>query len=70
MPGAAAQICSITASGTAVPVGLFGEVRKTRSGRTSATAARARSGSMPKSVSLAPLIHRVLVVRAMIGCIE
>jgi len=32
MPGAAAHTASITGSGRAVPVGLFGEVRNTTSG--------------------------------------
>ncbi len=41
MPGAAAQTASITRGASAVPVGLFGEVRKTRSGWQSRMAARA-----------------------------
>ena len=70
MPGAAAHTASITGSGRAVPVGLFGEVRKTRSGWYSRTTAAARSWSMPKSSSLAAGIQPVLVTAAMIGCIE
>ena len=49
---------------------LFGEVRKTTSGRSSRTSATAWPASSPKSRSRRPLSHRVPVLRAMIGCIE
>ena len=41
MPGAASQIAAMRSRGTAVPVGLFGEVTKTTSGARSRTCAAA-----------------------------
>ena len=70
MPGAAAQTAPITSGASAVPVGLFGEVRKTRSGWCSRIAARAGPGSSPKPASRAPLTQRVPVASAISGCIE
>ncbi len=70
IPGAAAQMASITPGVSAVPVGLFGEVRNTRSGCSDLIRPAARSGSMPKSPSRAPLIHPVPVASAISGCIE
>ena len=57
--------------GSAVPVGLFGEQRKTRSG----SAARACSTAEPTSrskvpASRCPSTHRVPRDSTMIGCIE
>ena len=69
-PGAAAQMASISAIGAAVPVGLLGEVRKTRCGRCPAITATARSGSSPKSSSRAAEIQPVQVTRASSGCME
>jgi hypothetical protein len=70
MPGAASPTASITASGSAVPVGLFGEVRNTTSGRSSLMTAAARAGSRPKPASRAAGTQAVLVARAISGCIE
>ena len=70
MPGAAAQTASMTASGVADPVGLFGEVRKTRSGWCRLTAAAASAGSRPKSLARSAAIHLVEVVWLISGCIE
>ena len=69
-PGAASQIASITSIGAAVPVGLFGEVRKTRLGCASFMARAARSGSRPKSSSRSTSIQVVHVTLAIRGCIE
>src|SRR6201997_4942544 len=70
MPGAATHAASITASGVADPVGLFGEVRKTRSGWWRRTAAAASAGSRLKSLLRSAAIHRVEVVWLIRGCIE
>jgi hypothetical protein len=70
MPGAAAQTASTTSSGSAVPVGLLGEVRKTTSGAVSRTWSAALPGSSRKPSARSPSRHVVLVDRAMIGCIE
>src|SRR5579875_3079898 len=50
-PGAASQTASITGSGAAAPVGLFGEVRKTSCGPACVIARAAASWSRPKSGS-------------------
>ncbi len=68
MPGAAAHTASITASGRAVPVGLLGEVRNTRSGWCSPIAWTTAAAFRPKSASRLPLIHRVPVAREISGC--
>ena len=60
----------IVSSATAVPVGLFGLVTKTTSGRTSRTWAAAAAASMVKSARRCPSTHAVPVPAAMIGCIE
>lgn len=60
----------MTSSGRAVPVGLFGEVRNTTSGRCSSIIATAASGSIAKSSSRRPSVQRVFVPPAMIGCME
>ena len=73
MPGAASHTSSIVLSGSAVPVGLFGEARNTRSGWNSRTAATARPGSSPNPsspASRAPGTQRVAVICVMTGCIE
>ena len=57
-------------SSTAVPVGLFGLVTKTTSGRTSRTWATAASTSIVKSARRWPSTQAVLVLPEMIGCIE
>jgi hypothetical protein len=57
-------------SSTAVPVGLFGLVTKTTSGRTSRTWAAAAATSMVKSGRRCPSTHDVPVPAEMIGCIE
>src|ERR1700691_2337996 len=62
MPGAASYTASITASGSAVPVGLFGDVRKTRSGPSSRTVATAVAGGRYPAgarVLRGLLVHRV-----------
>ena len=69
-PGAASQIASISASGAAVPVGLFGEVRKTRLGLFSWMTRAARSGSRPKSSSRFAAAQPVQVTWAISGCME
>ena len=69
-PGAAAHTASISPIGAAVPVGLFGEVRKTRSGWCSLITAAARSGSRPKSSSRAAETQPVQVTRAISECME
>ena len=70
MPGAAWHTASMTASGRAVPVGLFGEVRKTTDGRASLISGLARSGSMLKSASRHAASQPVQVTLAISGCIE
>jgi hypothetical protein len=57
-------------SATAVPVGLFGLVTNTTSGRCSSIAATARSGSMVKSSARGAVSHWVWVSRAYSGYIE
>ena len=70
-PGsAAAHTASISSIGAAVPVGLFGEVRKTRSGWVRLIASAARSGSRPKSSSRAAETQPVQVTRAISECME
>ena len=69
-PGAAAQIASMTSIGAAVPVGLFGEVRKTRLGWACLMARAASSGSRRKSSSRSTSIQLVHVTRAISGCME
>ena len=69
-PGAAAQTASISAIGAAVPVGLFGEVRKTRLGRCSVITRAARSGSRPKSSSRSAETQPVQVTLAISECME
>ena len=70
MPGASASTASTVASGSAVPVGLFGLVRKTTSGACSRTCAAASCGLMPNSASRTPGRQRVPVPAVMISCIE
>jgi hypothetical protein len=70
MPGAAPQTASITSSPADVPVGLFGEVRKTTAGCASLTARAARSGSRPKSSSRSAATQPVQVTLAIRGCME
>ena len=60
----------IVSSATAVPVGLFGLVTKTTSGRTSRTCAAAAAASMVKSSRRWPSTQPVPVPAEMIGCIE
>ena len=55
---------------TAVPVGLFGLVINTTSGRCSRTAATAASGSMVKSSRRGKVIQRLWVLRAYSGYME
>jgi hypothetical protein len=55
---------------TAVPVGLFGLVINTTSGRVSSTAAWAASGSMVKSSRRGAVYHSLWVSRAYSGYIE
>ena len=69
-PGAAAQTASISAIGAAVPVGLFGEVRKTRLGWCSVITRAARSGSRPKSSSRSAETQPVQVTLAISECME
>ena len=69
MPGAAAQAASITAGGSAVPVGLFGEVRNTSPGWCLRMASTTPARSRPKSASRAALAHPVAVAPAISGCI-
>ena len=69
-PGAAAQTALTVSSGSAVPVGLFGDGSSTTVGRCSAITARACSTSREKSSSRCPTTQPVLASRAYSGYIE
>ena len=69
-PGAASAMARTVASGSAVPVGLLGEVRSTTSGFSCAISASARSMSTEKSSLRCPATQRVWVLRAYSGYIE
>ena len=58
------------ASGSAVPVGLFGDGSSTTLGRSRSTSSRAASGSSAKSSARRPSTQRVPVSRAYSGYIE
>ena len=65
----------MTSNGSAVPVGLFGEQRKTIDGSCSRACSAADSGGQVEGVGLArvprsPSTHVVPSVSLMIGCIE
>ncbi len=66
----ASYSASTVSSATAVPVGLFGLVTKTTSGRSSRTCAAAAVASMVKSSRRWPSTQAVPVPAEMIGCIE
>src|SRR5699024_4884927 len=70
MPGAASKIARVVSNGSAVPVGLLGEVRITTSGCQAATHSTAWLASTVKSSDLRAVIHRVWVSRAYSGYIE
>ncbi len=70
MPGAAAQIVSITSSGSAVPVGLFGDASRTTSGWCCVSWSRAYATSMVKSSARRAATQAVCVSRAYCGYIE
>ena len=70
MPGATSSTASTVSGGSAVPVGLFGEVRNTTAGRCAATCAAAAAAGTVKSASRVPSTHPVAVPVAMISCIE
>ena len=65
-PGATSQMARMVSRLTAVPVGLFGLVISTTSGRASSTAAAAASGSMVKS-SRRGTVHHSLCVAGVLG---
>lgn len=67
---AASRTASTVASGSAVPVGLFGLVSRTTDGRCRRICSRAWSRSIVKSVSRWPVTHVVRVSRAYSGYIE
>src|SRR4051794_26645666 len=70
LAAAAPHTSATVASGSAVPVGLFGDGRSTTVGWTSLISATARPGSSPKSSSRLPVTHQVLVSRAYSGYME
>src|SRR4029450_4678115 len=69
-PGATSQMDRIVGRPTAVPVGLFGLVISTTSGRVSNHAATAPFGSMVKSSRRGAVHHSLWVSRAYSGYIE
>ena len=60
----------MSASGNAVPVGLFGEASSTTDGWCSAITSRASARSIVKSSARRPTTHRECVSRAYSGYIE
>ncbi|SLI71504.1 Uncharacterised protein [Mycobacteroides abscessus subsp. abscessus] len=70
MPGAASRILARSAPGMLWPVGLFGLVTNTTSGRRSAMVATAWSMSRLKSALRLASTHSVSMPSEMIGCIE
>ena len=70
MPGADSAIARVVSKGSAVPVGLFGEVSSTISGCSTEISSVARATSIVKSSVLGAVIHRVCVSRAYSGYIE
>ena len=61
----------MTSNGSAVPVGLFGEQRKTIDGSCWRACAAAAAAVRPKvSASRRPSTHVVPSVSVMMGCIE
>ena len=69
-PGLASTSATTTSVGRAVPVGLFGLVTSTTSGRVSRIAATAASGSMVKSSARGKVTKAEWVSRAYSGYIE
>ena len=70
MPGATSTSVSMSDSGRAVPVGLFGEASRTTDGWCCSIAASAADNSIVKSSARRPTTHRECVSRAYSGYIE